>query len=184
MFRKLDSNKRKMGESSSVPLKANKTGPQTEVVVDDPSLVTSSLTATPVVQAVVSPSSAVTPLPSSTGLPLLAPSGVSASDSLFLSAQRDPLAASFNLVRDHQRLTNSMEIIRLQHEDIVAKGTEVQSLNRRLAEVEDLLARRDADVEKKDAELESRAGELERVRTLNGQLEGELEDVSVDIGDL
>ena len=84
----------------------------------------------------------------------------------------------------HQRLTNSMEIIRLQHEDIAAKGKEVQSLNRRLAEVEDLLARRDADVEKKDAELESRAGELERVRTLNGQLEGELEDASVDIGDL
>ena len=40
-------------------------------------------------------------------------------------------------------------------------------LNRRLAEAEDLLAHRDADVEKKDAELESRAGELERVRTLN-----------------
>ena len=84
----------------------------------------------------------------------------------------------------HQRLTNSTEIIRLQHEDIAAKGKEVQSLNRRLAEVEDLLARRDADVEKKDAELESRAGELERVRTLNGQLEGELEDASVEIGDL
>ena len=100
MFRKFGSNKRKMGESSSAPLKASETGPQTEVVVDDPSLVTSSPTATPVVQAVVSPSSAVTPLPSSTGLPLLAPSRVSASDSLLPSAQRDPLAASFNLARE------------------------------------------------------------------------------------
>ena len=100
MFRKFGSNKRRMGESSSAPLKANKTGPQTEVVVDDPSLVTSSLTATPVVQAVVSLSSAVTPLPSSTGLPPLAPSRVSASDSLLPSAQRDPLAASFNLARE------------------------------------------------------------------------------------
>ena len=91
----------------------------------------------------------------------------------------------------HQRFSNSTEIICLQHEDIAAKGKEVQSLNRRLAEVEDLLARRDVDVEKKDAELESRAGELEsrageleRVRTLNGQLEGELEDASVEIRDL
>ena len=50
---------------------------------------------------------------------------------------------------------------------MAAKGAEVQFLNRGLAEVEDLLARRDVDVEKKDAELESRAGELERVRTLN-----------------
>ena len=45
MFRKFDSNKRKMGESSSGPLKASQTGPQTEVVVDDPSLVTPSPTA-------------------------------------------------------------------------------------------------------------------------------------------
>ena len=81
----------------------------------------------------------------------------------------------------HQRLTNSPEIICLQHEDIAAKGKEVQSLNKRLSEVEDLLARRDVDVEKKDAELESRAGELEKVRTLNGQLEGELEVASVGI---
>ena len=102
MFKKLDSNKREMGESSSVLLKANKAGPRTEVVVDDPSWVTSSLTATPVVQAVVSPSLVVTPLPSSTGL--------------------SPLVASFNLARDHQRLTNSMEIICLQH--IAAKGKE------------------------------------------------------------
>ena len=100
MFRKLDSNKRKMGESSSAPLKANKTGPQTEVVVDDPSLVTSSPTAAPVVQAVVPLSLVATPLPSSTGLPLLAPIRVSASDSLLPSAQRGPLAASFNLPRE------------------------------------------------------------------------------------
>lgn len=50
--------------------------------------------------------------------------------------------------------------------------------------MEDLLARRDADVKKKDAELENRTGELERVRTLNGQLEGKLEDASVEIRDL
>ena len=173
MFRKLDSNKRKMGESSSAPLKASQTGPQTEVVVDDPSLVTSSPTATPVVQAVVSPSSAVTPLPSSTGLPLLAPIRVSASDSLLPSARRDPLAASFNLARETLCFMYQNNFVKgVLTEDpganIAAKGKEVQSLNRRLAEVEDLLARRDADVEKKDAELESRAGELERVKTLNG----------------
>ena len=67
----------------------------------------------------------------------------------------------------------------------MAKGKEVQSLNRRLVEVEDLLARRDADMENKAAELESRTGELEsrtgeleRVRSLNGQLEGMLEDAT------
>ena len=89
-----------MEESSSAPLKVSMTGPQTEVVVDDPSLVTSSPTATLVIQAVVSPSSSVTPLPSSTGLPLLAPIRVSASDSLLPSARRDPLATSFNLARE------------------------------------------------------------------------------------
>ena len=81
----------------------------------------------------------------------------------------------------HQRHNNSTEIIRLQHEEILARGKEVQSLNQRLAEVEDLLIRRDADVEKKTGELEGRTGELERIRTLNGQLEGELEDASVEI---
>ena len=188
MFRRFDSNKRKMGESSSVPLKASQTGPQTEVVVDDPSLVTSSPTAAPVVQAVV-PLSSVTPLPSSTGLPLLAPIRVSASDSLLPSAQRDPLAASFNLARETLCFMYQYDFVKgVLTEDpsanIAAKGKEVKSLNRRLAEVEDLLARRDADVEKKDAELESRAGDLERVRTLNGQLEGELEDASMEIRDL
>ena len=161
------------GESSSAPLKASKTGPQTEVVVDDPSLVTPSPTATPVVQVVVPPSSAGTPLPSSTGLPPLAPSRVSASDSLLPSAQRDPLAASFNLARETLCFMYQYDFVKgVLTEDpganIAAKGKEVQSLNRRLAEVEDLFARRDADVEKKDAELESRAGELERVKTLNG----------------
>ena len=80
----------------------------------------------------------------------------------------------------HQRHNKSTEIIRLQHEEILARGKEVQSLNQRLAEVEDLLLRRDADVEKKTAELESRTGELEGIRTLNGQLE----DSSVKIRDL
>ena len=77
-----------------------------------------------------------------------------------------------------------MEIIRLQHEEIVAKGKEVQSANSRATEAEGLLKRRDADVERKDAELESRAGELERVRTLCGQLEGKLEDTGSEVRDL
>ena len=150
---------------------------------------TSSPTAAPVVQAVVPPSSAATPLRSSTGLPPLAPSRVSAFDSLLPSVQRDPLAASFNLARETLCFMYQYDFVKgVLTEDpganIAAKGKEVQSLNRRLAEVEDLLARRDADVEKKDAELESRAGEMERFRTLNGQLDGELEDASVDIGDL
>ena len=72
------------------------------------------------------------------------------------------------LGHQHQSYRHLMEVVRLQHEEIAAKGKEVKSLNRRVTEVEDLLARRDADVEKKDAELESRAGELERVKTLNG----------------
>ena len=63
----------------------------------------------------------------------------------------------------------------------MARGREVQSLKQRLAEVEDLLLRRDADVEKKTAELEGRTDELERIRTLNGQLEGKLEDSSVEV---
>ena len=67
------------------------------------------------------------------------------------------------LGHQNQRSKNLMEIIRLQHEEIAAKGKEVQSLNRRVTEVEDLLVCRDADVEKKDAELESRTGELEKV---------------------
>ena len=54
-----------------------------------------------------------------------------------------------------------MEVIRLQHEEIVAKGKEVQSLNSRATEAEGLLKRRDADVERKDAgvgEQDRRAG--------------------------
>ena len=62
----------------------------------------------------------------------------------------------------HHRYNNSSEIVRLQHEEILARGREVQSLKQRLAEVEDLLVRRDADVEKKIAELEGRTDELER----------------------
>jgi chromosome segregation ATPase len=82
---------------------------------------------------------------------------------------------------NHHRYSNSSEIIRLQHEEILVRGREVQSLKQRLAEVEDLLVRRDADVEKKTAELEGRTDELERIRTLNGQLEGKLEDSSVEV---
>ena len=89
--------------------------------------------------------------------------------------------ALLTLGDSHHRYNNSPEVIRLQNEAISVQGREVQSLKQRLAEVEDLLARRDADVEKKTAELEGKADELERVKTLNGQLEGKLEDSSVEV---
>ena len=97
MFRKLNSNKRKMGESSSATLKPSTMRPQSEGVVDDsPSSVTPP-TAAPVAQAAVPPSLAATP--PTTGLPPLTPSRLSASDSLLSSAPQDPLAFSFNLAR-------------------------------------------------------------------------------------
>ena len=89
--------------------------------------------------------------------------------------------ALLTLGDSHHRYNNSPEVIRLQNEAISVQGREVQSLKQRLAEVEDLLARRDADVERKTAELEGKADELERVKTLNGQLEGKLEDSSVEV---
>ena len=99
MFRKLNSNKRKMGESSGASLKASRTDPQSEGVVNDsPSSVTPPTDA-PVAQVAAPPSSAGTPPPPTTGLPPLTSSRLSASDSLLSSAPRDPLAVSFNLAR-------------------------------------------------------------------------------------
>ena len=88
------------------------------------------------------------------------------------------------LGHQHQRSRNLMEVIRLQHEEIVAKGKEVKSLDSRVTEVEGLLECKDADLERKDVELESRADELERVRTFCGQLEGKLEDTGQENLDL
>ena len=89
--------------------------------------------------------------------------------------------ALLTLGESHHRYSNSPEVIRLQNEAISVQGREVQSLKQRLADVEDLLVRRDADVEKKTAELKGKVDELERVRTLNGQLEEKLEASSVEV---
>ena len=89
--------------------------------------------------------------------------------------------ALLTLGESHHRYSNSPEVIRLQNEAISVQGREVQSLKQKLAEVENLLARRDADVEKKTAELKGKVDELERVKTLNGQLEEKLEDSSAEV---
>lgn len=100
MFRKLDSNKKKMRESSSATFKASKTGLQTEMVVDDsPSLDAPSSLVAPVAQATVPPPRAAAPPPSSTGLPPLTLSRLSAFESLLPSAPRDPLAIATGLAR-------------------------------------------------------------------------------------
>ena len=99
MFRKLNSNKRKMGESSGATEKASRADPPSEGVADDtPSSVTPP-TAPLVAQSAVPLSPAATSPPLATGLPPLTPSRLSASDSLLSSAPRDPLAVSFNLAR-------------------------------------------------------------------------------------
>ena len=89
--------------------------------------------------------------------------------------------ALLTLGESHHRYSNSPEVIRLQNEAISVQGREVQSLKQKLAEVENLLACRDADVEKKTAELKGTVDELERVKTLNGQLEEKLEDSSAEV---
>ena len=89
--------------------------------------------------------------------------------------------ALLTLGESHHRYSNLPEVIRLQNEAISVQGREFQSLKQKLAEVENLLARRGADVEKKTAELKGKVDELERVKTLNGQLEGKLEDSSVEV---
>ena len=89
--------------------------------------------------------------------------------------------ALLTLGDSHHRYNNSPEVIRLQNKAISIQGREVQSLKQKLAEVENLLACRDADVEKKTAELKGKVDELERVKTLNGQLEEKLEDSSAEV---
>ena len=89
--------------------------------------------------------------------------------------------ALLTLGDSHHRYNNSPEVIRLQNKAISIQGREVQSLKQKLAEVENLLARRDADVEKKTVELKGKVDELERVKTLNGQLEKKLEDSSAEV---
>ena len=89
--------------------------------------------------------------------------------------------ALLTLGESHHRYSNSPEVIRLQNEAISVQGREVQSLKQKLAEVENLLARRGADVEKKTAELKGKVDELERVKTLNGQLEEKLEASSAEV---
>ena len=91
MFRKLNSNKRKMGEISGATEQSSRTDPSCEGVVGD----TPSSVAPPVARAVVPPSPvAASSPPPVTGLPPLNPSRLSAGDSLL-----SPMAVSFNLAR-------------------------------------------------------------------------------------
>lgn len=91
MFRKLNSNKSKMGESSGAAEQSSRTDPPCEGVVDD----TPSSVAPSVSRPVVPPSPvAASSPPPVTGLPPLTPSRLSAGDSLV-----SPMAVSFNLAR-------------------------------------------------------------------------------------
>ena len=100
MFRKLNSNKRKMGESSGATEKSSRADLPCEGVVDDtPSSVAPPI-APLVAQSTVPPSPvAASSPPLATGLPPLTPSRLSAGDSLLSSLSRDPMAVSFNLTR-------------------------------------------------------------------------------------
>ena len=95
MFRKLNSNKRKMGESSGAIEKSSKTDlPCEGVVGDTPSSVAPPIVP-PVSQSTVPPSPvAASSPPRATGLPPLTPSRLPAGDSLL-----SPMAVSFNLAR-------------------------------------------------------------------------------------
>ena len=99
MFRKLNSNNRKMRESSGATEKSSRTDLPCEGVVDDtPSSVAPPI-APSVAQSTVPPSPVAASSPPATGLPPLTPSRLSACDSLLSSLSRDPLAVSFNLAR-------------------------------------------------------------------------------------
>ena len=102
MFRKLNSNKRKMGESSGATEKSSRTDLPCEGVVDD----TPSSADPPIdplfAQSTVSPSPvAASSPPLATGLPPLTPSRLSAGDSLLSSLSRDLMAVSFKIGRAH-----------------------------------------------------------------------------------
>ena len=127
MFRKLNSNKRKMGESSGATEQSIRTDlPCEGVVGDTPSSVAPPITP-PVSQSTVLPSpvEASSP-PRATGLPPLTPSRLSAGDSLLSSLSRDPLAVSFNLARQ------SLEFMH-QHDSMKGMPPEDPGANLRTA---------------------------------------------------
>jgi hypothetical protein len=100
MFRKLNSNKRKMGESSGATEQSSRTDLPCEGVVGDTPSSVAPPVAPPVSQSMVPPSPvAASSPPLATGLPPLTPSRLSAGDSLLSSLSRDPMAVSFNLAR-------------------------------------------------------------------------------------
>ena len=93
MFKRLNFDKRKEGEDSNAAHEASKTGPQTEAITENPSPLTvpSSLAV-----LVASAAAASSPL---TGIPLLAPSRLSASESLLAPpgtvSSNDPMASAY-----------------------------------------------------------------------------------------
>ena len=95
MFRKLNSNKRKMGDGSGANEQSSRTDPPGEGVVGDTPSSAALPAAPPVSRPAVPPSpvAASSPLPA-TGLPPLTPSRLSAGDSLV-----SPMCASLNLAR-------------------------------------------------------------------------------------
>lgn len=127
MFRKLNSNKRKMGESSGATEKSSRIDLLCEGVVGDtPSSVAPPI-APSVAQSTVSPSPvAASSPPLATGLPPLTPSRLSASDSLLSSLSRDPMAVSFNLARQ------SLEFMH-QHDSVKGMPSEDPGANLRTA---------------------------------------------------
>ena len=99
MFRKLNSNKRKMGESSGATEQSSRTDPPCEGVAGDTPSAAPPV-APPVSRPMVPPSPvAASSPPLVTGLPPLTTSRLSAGDSLLQSLPRDPMAVSFNLAR-------------------------------------------------------------------------------------
>ena len=95
MFRRLNSNKRKIGDCSGAHEQSDRTGPPGEGVVSDTPSSAALPAVSPVSRPGVSPSPVTTSSPSSViGLPPLTPSRLSAGDSLV-----SPMCASLNLAR-------------------------------------------------------------------------------------
>ena len=95
MFRRLNSNKRKIGDCSGAHEQSDRTGPPGEGVVGDTPSSAALPAVSPVSRPVASPSPVTTSSPpSSTGFPPLTPSRLSAGDSLV-----SPMCASLNLAR-------------------------------------------------------------------------------------
>ena len=100
MFRKLNSNKRKMGESSGATEQSSRTDPPCEGVVGDTPSSVAPPVAPPVSRPMVPPPPVAASSPSLvTDLRPLTLSRLSAGDSLLSSPSRDPMAVSFNLAR-------------------------------------------------------------------------------------